>query len=78
LTAILRKLLPGNTREANIWREHTQRYNSASAFASMGAEIKLQLEMIHAVSAYAAKFNGWSHRYFKTRQISQDMDNFTF
>jgi hypothetical protein len=53
---MLRKLLTGDMREANNFREHTQRYNSALALASIRAEINRQLEMIHAFSAYAAEF----------------------
>jgi hypothetical protein len=39
LTAVLRLLLTEDTREANNYREHIEGYNSAVAFASMGAEI---------------------------------------
>jgi hypothetical protein len=40
LTALLRELLTGDTREANNYTEHIQEYNSAMAFSSLGAEIK--------------------------------------
>jgi hypothetical protein len=41
LTAPLRELLTGDTREANNYREHTQEYDSGMRFASVGAELKL-------------------------------------
>jgi hypothetical protein len=42
--ALLRELLTGDTHEANNYREHIREYNSAMAFASVGAEIRLWTE----------------------------------
>jgi hypothetical protein len=41
---LLRELLTGDTREANNYREHIRECNSAMAFASVGAEIRLWTE----------------------------------
>jgi hypothetical protein len=78
LMALLREQLTGDTREANNYRKHTWEYNSAVAFASMGAEIKsppgngqhcfrIQGQIYHLVSPL-----------YSTKQLSQDMDNFIF
>jgi hypothetical protein len=36
------------------------------------------LEIVHTVSRSMARFTIWSHCYIQTRQISHNMDNFTF
>jgi hypothetical protein len=66
LTALLRELLTGDTREENYYRQHTRECNAAMAFASAGAEIKSLREMAHTLSGYTARFTIWSHCYVQT------------
>lgn len=51
----LRALLIGGSRESNNFREHIRRYNSANAFASMGAKIE---DMPPGPGPYCFKISG--------------------
>jgi hypothetical protein len=34
--------------------------------------------MVHIITGYKYRLAIWFHRYIRTRQVSQDMDNFVF
>jgi hypothetical protein len=76
---LLRYLLTGYTRKANNYREHTHIYITQQWHSQQWTRrLNRQQEIVRTLSGYMARFTIWTLRYIHSRQVSQEMDNFTF